>query len=94
VDHDESAVSSSPAIATAPDIDRGPQDVEVNLWVDEQAPTDATRVFRGGLLVSSWGVAIDDAFDLLRRTSQNLNIKLRDVADHVVRTGHLPNKLP
>jgi AmiR/NasT family two-component response regulator len=33
---------------------------------------------------------MDEAFERLRQTSQNLNIKLRDIADHVVRTGDLP----
>ncbi|MGZ4714066.1 MAG: ANTAR domain-containing protein [Acidimicrobiia bacterium] len=32
----------------------------------------------------------DGAFDLLRRTSQELNLKLRDVADRVVNTGTRP----
>ena len=43
-----------------------------------------------GILIATRNVDGDDAFDLLRNTSQNMNIKLRDVADHVVRTGELP----
>jgi GAF domain-containing protein len=43
-----------------------------------------------GILIATRNVDGDDAFDLLRKTSQNMNIKLRDVADHVVRTGELP----
>jgi GAF domain-containing protein len=43
-----------------------------------------------GILATRRGITMDEAFDQLRRTSQNLNIKLRDIADHVVRTGELP----
>jgi hypothetical protein len=31
----------------------------------------------------------EDAFDLLRRSSQNLNLKLRDVARGLTETGEL-----
>jgi GAF domain-containing protein len=44
-----------------------------------------------GILIVTHKVDGDDAFGLLRETSQNHNIKLRDVADYVVRTGELPN---
>ena len=43
-----------------------------------------------GILIATHKLTSDDAFDLLRRTSQHLNRKLRDVADHVVSTGQLP----
>jgi GAF domain-containing protein len=43
-----------------------------------------------GILATRLGITMDEAFDQLRRTSQNLNIKLRDIADVVVRTGELP----
>ncbi|MDQ1380158.1 MAG: hypothetical protein QOJ71_877, partial [Actinomycetota bacterium] len=43
-----------------------------------------------GILATRLGITMDDAFDQLRRASQNLNIKLRDIADHVVETGDLP----
>ena len=42
------------------------------------------------MLVFGFGITTDVAFEQLRRASQNLNIKLRDVADHVTRTGQLP----
>jgi AmiR/NasT family two-component response regulator len=35
-------------------------------------------------------ITADEAFDLLRRASQNLNTKLREVAQHVVDTGDVP----
>jgi AmiR/NasT family two-component response regulator len=37
-------------------------------------------------------VTEDDAFALLRRASQYLNVKLRDVAAQVVETGRLPDR--
>ena len=48
------------AIATVPDIDEGgAHHVDVEVWVDEP-PGDVTEVFRCPLLVSSWGVALQD----------------------------------
>jgi len=44
-----------------------------------------------GILMATHEITSDDAFDLLRRISQNLNLKLRDVADHVIHTGQLPD---
>jgi hypothetical protein len=43
-----------------------------------------------GILMATEQVTAEEAFDLLRRTSQALNVKLRDVADHVARVGTLP----
>jgi GAF domain-containing protein len=43
-----------------------------------------------GILATRLSLTMDEAFERLRQTSQNMNIKLRDVADHVVRTGELP----
>jgi hypothetical protein len=43
-----------------------------------------------GVLIAFHKITGDGAFELLRRTSQNLNIRLSDVADHVVLTGQLP----
>jgi GAF domain-containing protein len=44
-----------------------------------------------GILATRLGLTMDDAFDLLRRTSQRMNIKLRDIAEHVTNTGELPS---
>jgi GAF domain-containing protein len=44
-----------------------------------------------GILIVTHKISGDEAFDLLRNTSQHKNIKLRDVADYVVRTGALPD---
>lgn len=43
-----------------------------------------------GILMAAHHLTEDGAFDLLRHASQHLNLRLRDVADHVVRTGDLP----
>jgi GAF domain-containing protein len=44
-----------------------------------------------GILMSSYGLTIDQAFDVLRRYSSHRNIKLREVAELVVERGRLPD---
>jgi hypothetical protein len=44
-----------------------------------------------GIVMSTHKITEDQAFDLLRTTSQNLNRKLRDIADDVTESGELPN---
>ena len=44
-----------------------------------------------GILMATYKADSEGAFAMLRRASQHLNIKLRDVADHVVHTGELPS---
>ena len=46
-----------------------------------------------GILMERHRIDSAAAFDLLVRASQNLNVKLRDVAEHVVRTGQDPQTL-
>jgi AmiR/NasT family two-component response regulator len=36
-----------------------------------------------GILMARRGISADEAFDLLRRTSQDVNVKLREVAETV-----------
>jgi predicted ATP-grasp superfamily ATP-dependent carboligase len=43
-----------------------------------------------GILMHRERITADEAFDLLRHASQNLNTKLRDVAQYVVDTGEVP----
>jgi GAF domain-containing protein len=43
-----------------------------------------------GILMERHKLTEDQAFTVLTRASQNTNIKLRDVADELVRTGALP----
>lgn len=44
-----------------------------------------------GILMERLKVTPSGAFDVLRIASQTRNVKLREVADHVVETGELPN---
>ena len=43
-----------------------------------------------GILMARTGATEDQAFDMLRRASQHLNMKLRTVAEEVARTGETP----
>ncbi len=43
-----------------------------------------------GILMERERITADQAFDLLRRSSQHLNFKLRDVAQQLVDTGAMP----
>lgn len=43
-----------------------------------------------GILMAREGVTADQAFDMLRRASQRLNVKLRDVASEVVHPSATP----
>ncbi len=54
----------------------------------------ATREMIGqaqGILMERERITPDEAFDILRRASQHLNIKLRDIAQNVVDTGERPD---
>lgn len=46
-----------------------------------------------GILMERHRIEAAAAFDMLVRTSQNLNVKLRAVAEHLVRTGQDPREL-
>jgi GAF domain-containing protein len=43
-----------------------------------------------GILMERERLSADQAFDILRRASQHLNVKLRDVAQRLVDTGEIP----
>jgi hypothetical protein len=47
-----------------------------------------------GILMAREFLTSDQAFDLLRRASQHLNRKLRDIAAEVELTGALPESVP
>jgi hypothetical protein len=47
-----------------------------------------------GILMERLKLTPEDAFDLLRRSSQHLNVKLRDVASRLAQTGELGEKTP
>ncbi len=44
-----------------------------------------------GILMERERITADEAFDILRRASQHLNIKLRDIAQNLVDTGESPD---
>jgi hypothetical protein len=57
----------------------------------------ATREVIGqaqGILIERERITADQAFDILRRASQHLNLKLRDVAQTLVDTGENPDTGP
>jgi GAF domain-containing protein len=45
-----------------------------------------------GILVATYGLTVDQAFDVLRRYSSHRNVKLRHVAEQVVRAGGIPDE--
>lgn len=46
-----------------------------------------------GMLMQRYGLDLDQSFELLRRYSQDHNIKLRDLAERLVRSGGITNTL-
>ncbi len=47
-----------------------------------------------GMLVERYDLSVERAFGVLVRHSQHLNLKLRDVARHLVESGELPEQPP
>ena len=47
-----------------------------------------------GILMERERITAPQAFDILRRASQHLNIKLREVAQNLVETGEEPDTGP
>lgn len=45
-----------------------------------------------GILMERERITADQAFDLMRRASQRMNIKLRDIAEVLVETGEVPGQ--
>ena len=43
-----------------------------------------------GILIERYGLSIDESFALLRRHSQDGNVKIHHVADQLLATGQLP----
>ncbi|GAB3918098.1 hypothetical protein GCM10011575_42690 [Microlunatus endophyticus] len=47
-----------------------------------------------GMLMQRFGLTLDQSFELLRRYSQTRNIKLRELAEHLVESGGIPDPGP
>ncbi len=45
-----------------------------------------------GILMAQRGISADEAFELMRTTSQRQNVKVRDIADHVATHQQLPGE--
>jgi AmiR/NasT family two-component response regulator len=43
-----------------------------------------------GILIERERITADEAYEILKKTSQHLNLKLRNVAQYVVETGEVP----
>jgi GAF domain-containing protein len=43
-----------------------------------------------GILMRDLGISAEDAFELIRKTSQNRNIKVADIAEEIIWSGQLP----
>ena len=92
--------SYEPHAFSREDIDQGQTVAEMASVVLARAINDeqlaralATRTTIGqatGILMERFGLDPDPAFDVLRRLSSQQNLKLRDVAEEVVRTRRLP----
>lgn len=73
---------------------------KVSRAVDDLAGLRAAMASRAvieqakGILMERHKVTEDQAFTELSRASQNTNIKLRDVAEELVRTGAIPQRSP
>ena len=90
------ATHAGVALAAAQDVEDATQALAVEIErLDNLHGALASRQVIGraeGILMQRELLTADQAFDLLRRASQHLNIKLREVAQHVVDTGDLPRR--
>ena len=57
--------------------------------VDKATTRDIIGMAKG-MIIARRGVSEDEAFDILRRASQRMNVKLRDVAEQMVRKPEHP----
>ena len=62
---------------------------DLQLALESRAVIDQVK----GILMERYKLTSDQAFQLMAGTSNRANGKLRDIADHLVRTGELPQPL-
>jgi len=72
------------------------QEAEESRALNLHAALDSRKVIgqAQGILIEREHVTADQAFEILRRASQHLNLKLRDVAQTLVDTGEKPDTGP
>ena len=68
----------------APDVATARQAAEEEVGFAESLCNEAT-----GILIERFGLSADQAFAVMRRVSQNHNVKLHTLAEHLVETGEL-----
>ncbi|MEU7524156.1 ATP-binding protein [Saccharothrix sp. NPDC042600] len=93
VSADEHLLAAVLADALAAALDRARQDHQRTLTEDQLRTAVASHRLVGqavGILMERHGLTASTAFDRLRTASQHRNVKLRDVAEHVVHTGENP----
>lgn len=90
------ATHAGVALAAASELEQATQALGVELKrLEHLHEALASRQVIGraeGILMQRELITADEAFDLLRRASQHLNTKLREVAQIVVDTGEVPRK--
>lgn len=90
---DEHLLAAVLADALAAALDRARRDHQRTLTEEQLRAAVASHRVVGqavGILMERHGLTAATAFDRLRTASQHRNVKLRDVAEHVVHTGENP----
>lgn len=77
------------AIALARSFERLTHEAQAQAWQSALSSRDAIGQAKG-MLMAQRSVSADEAFDLLREASQRLNLKVRDIAVHLVEHREMP----
>lgn len=76
-------------VALARSFERVTYEAQAQAWQSALASRDAIGQAKG-MLMEQRSISADEAFDVLRETSQRLNQKVRDIAVHLVEHRRLP----
>lgn len=76
-------------VALARSFERVTYEAQAQAWQSALASRDAIGQAKG-MLMEQRSISADEAFDVLRETSQRLNQKVRDIAVHLVEHRQLP----
>ncbi len=79
------------ASALARTLERRAYEARTEAWQRALASRDLIGQAKG-VLMEQRGLTSDEAFNVLRDASQRLNVKLRDLAEHVVTDRRLPDR--